>query len=95
MSRALCKFGRKKRGVRDDIKYTCTNLKVVRLDIARTHGWVELAPMVPTSSSHRSSTVYVNVSMDRSWILCRNDSSISPVMRSLGNFHQYISPGIT
>ena len=57
MSRALCKFGRKKRGVRDDINYTCTNLKIVRLGIARTHGWVELAPMVPTSSSHRSSTV--------------------------------------
>ena len=32
-----------------------------------------------------------------SWILCRNDStcSISPVIRSLGNFHQYISPCIT
>ena len=48
---------KKKRGVRDDIKYTCTNLKIVRLGIARTHGWVELAPTVPTSSSHRSSTV--------------------------------------
>ena len=48
---------KKKHGVRDDIKYTCTNLKIVRRDIARTHGWVELAPMVPTSSSHRSSTV--------------------------------------
>ena len=47
----------KKRGVCDDIKYTCTNLKIVRLGIARTHGWVEVAPMVPTSSSHRSSTV--------------------------------------
>ena len=47
----------KKRGVRDDRKYTCTNLKIVRLDIARTHGWVELVPMVPTGSSHRSSTV--------------------------------------
>ena len=44
-------------GVRDDIKNTCTNLKIVRLGIARTHGWVELALMVPTSSSHRSSTV--------------------------------------
>ena len=43
----------KKRGVRDDIKY----LKIVRLGIARTHGLVELAPTVPTSSSHRSSTV--------------------------------------
>ena len=52
VSHALCKFGHKKRGVRDDIKYTCTNLKVVRLGIARTHGWVKLAPMVPTSSSH-------------------------------------------
>ena len=47
----------KKRGVRDDIKYTLINLKFVRLGIARTHGWVELAPTVPTSSSHRSSTV--------------------------------------
>ena len=44
-------------GVRDDIKYTCTNLKIFWLGIARTHGWVELAPTVPTSSSHRSSTV--------------------------------------
>ena len=34
----------KKRGVRDDIKYT---------------GWVEFSPTVPTSSSHRSSTVHV------------------------------------
>ena len=48
----------KKRGVRDDINFTWTNLKIVRLGIARTHGWVELAPTVPTSSSHRSSTVY-------------------------------------
>ena len=48
---------KKKRGVCDDIENTCTNLKIVRLGIARTHGWVELAPMVPTSSSHRSSTV--------------------------------------
>ena len=48
----------KKRGVRDDIKYICTNLKIVTLGMARTHGWVELAPMVPTSSCHRSSTVY-------------------------------------
>ena len=48
----------KKRGVRDDIKYTCTNLKIVRLGIARTHGWVELGLMVPTNSSHRSSTVF-------------------------------------
>ena len=56
-SHALCTFGRKKRGVRDDIKYTWTNLKIGRLCIARTHGWVELAPTVPTSSSHRSSTV--------------------------------------
>ena len=48
---------KKTRGVRDDIKYTCTNLKIVRLGIARTHGWVELALMVPTSSSHQSSTV--------------------------------------
>ena len=51
----------KQRGVRDDMRYTCTNLKIVRLGIARTHGWVELAPMVPTSSSHRSSTVYEGV----------------------------------
>ena len=28
--------------------------------MVRTHGWVELTPMVWTSSSHRSSTVYVN-----------------------------------
>ena len=49
---------KKKRGVRDDIKYTLTNLKIVRLGIARTHGWVELVPTVPMSSSHRSSTVY-------------------------------------
>ena len=48
---------KKKRGVRDDIKYTCTILKIVRLGIAQTHGWVEHAPMVPTSSSHRSLTV--------------------------------------
>ena len=38
-------------------KYTQTSLKIVRLGIARTHGWVEHAPTVPTSSSHRSSTV--------------------------------------
>ena len=57
VSHALCNFGRKKCGVRDDIKYTWTNLKIVRLGIARTHGWVELAPMVLMSSSHRSSTV--------------------------------------
>ena len=59
VSHALCNFGRKKkRDVRDDIKYAWTNLKIVRLGIARTHGWVELAPTVPTSSSHRSSTVH-------------------------------------
>ena len=52
VSHVLCNFGRKKRGVRDDIKYTITNLKIVRLGIARTHGWVELALTVPTSSSH-------------------------------------------
>ena len=57
VSRALCNFGRKKCDVRDDIKNTWTNLKIVRLGIARTHGWVELPPTVPTSSSHRSSTV--------------------------------------
>ena len=45
----------KKRGVDDDL----TNLKIVRLGIARTHGWVELAPTVLKSSSHRSSTVYI------------------------------------
>ena len=45
-----------KRDVRDDIEYTRTNLKIVRLGIARTHGWVELAQTVPTSSSQRSST---------------------------------------
>ena len=61
VSRALCNFGRIKRGVRGDIKYTWTNLKIVRLGIARTHGWVELAPMVPMSSSHRSSTVLTNL----------------------------------
>ena len=49
----------KKRDVRDDIKYTWTNLKIVRLGIARTHGWVELAPTVQTSSSQRGSTVFV------------------------------------
>ena len=55
---ALQLWSIKKRGVRDDIlKYTWTNLKIVRLCIARTHGWVELGPTVPTSSSHRSSTV--------------------------------------
>ena len=43
----------KKRGVHDDL----TNLKIVRLGISRTHGWVELTPTVPTSSSHRSATV--------------------------------------
>ena len=48
----------KKRGVRDDIKYKWTNLKIVRLGITRTHGWVELVPTVPVSSSHRSSTVF-------------------------------------
>ena len=32
-------------------------LKIVWLAIARTHGWVELAPTVPKSSSQRSSTV--------------------------------------
>ena len=57
MSCALCNFGDKKRGVGDDIKYTQTSLKIVRLGIAQTHGWVELALTVPTSSSHRSSTV--------------------------------------
>ena len=51
----------KKRGVRDDIKYTWTNLKIVRLGIPRTHGWVELVPTVPSSSSHRSSTVLWNL----------------------------------
>ena len=49
----------KKRGDRDNIKYTWTKLKIVWLGFARTHGWVELAPTVPTSSSHRSSTVIV------------------------------------
>ena len=58
----------KNRGVRDDIKYTCAKLKIVRLGIARTHGWVELAPMVPTSSSHRSSTVGFNVHAHSSFI---------------------------
>ena len=43
----------KKRGVPDDMKYTCINLKIVRQGIARTHGWVELATTVPTSSSHQ------------------------------------------
>ena len=57
VSRALCNFGRKKRGVRDDIKYTWSNLKIVWLGIAQTHGWVKLAQTVPTSSSHQSSTV--------------------------------------
>ena len=57
---ALQLWSKKKRGVGDDIKYTWTNLKIVRLGIARTHGWVELAPTVPTSSSHRSSTVYID-----------------------------------
>ena len=56
---ALQLWSKKKRGVRDDIKYTRTNLKIVRLGITRTHGWVELAPTAPTSSSHRSSTVHV------------------------------------
>ena len=51
------KLWSKKCGVRDDIKYTRTNLKIVKLGIARTNGWVELAPTVPMSSSHRSSTV--------------------------------------
>ena len=57
----------KQRGVRDDIKCTRTNLKIVRLGIAQTHGWVELAPTVPTSSSHRSSTVNIfnEVKVDR------------------------------
>ena len=57
-----------KRGVCDDIKYTWTNLRIVRLGIPRTHGWVELASTVPTSSSNRSSTVpvgYCAVSCDR------------------------------
>ena len=47
-----------KRDVRDDIEYTWTNLKIVRLGIARTNGWVELAQTVPRSSSQWSSTVY-------------------------------------
>ena len=34
------------------------HLKIVRLGIARTHGWIELAPTVPTSSSQRGLTVY-------------------------------------
>ena len=46
-----------KRDVRDDLRVHITNLKIVRLGIARTHGWVELAQTVPTSSSQRSSTV--------------------------------------
>ena len=41
----------KKRGVLDDIKYTCTSLKNVRLGIAGTHGWVELATTVSPSLS--------------------------------------------
>ena len=49
-----------KRGVHDDRKYTCTNLKIVSLGTDLTHGWVELAPMVLTSSSYRSLTVYVS-----------------------------------
>ena len=63
MSHALCNFGKKnkKRGVRDDTRshkvHMNLNLKIVRLGIARTHGWVELALRVPTSLSHRSSTV--------------------------------------
>ena len=55
----------KKRNVRDDIKYTWTNLKFVRLGIAQTHGWVELAPTVPTSSSQRGLTVnYMNLTLE-------------------------------
>ena len=50
----------RKRGVRDGIKYTLTNLKIVRQGIARTHGWIELPPTVPASSSHRSSTVHLS-----------------------------------
>ena len=60
VSRALCNFGRKKNVVSVMTKYTWTNLKIVRLGIVLTHGWVELAPTVPTSLSHRSSTVYFN-----------------------------------
>ena len=67
VSHALCNFGRKKRGVCDDIKYTWTNLKFVRLGIARAHGWVELAPTVQTSSSHRSSTWCINTDKILSW----------------------------
>ena len=58
----------KKHGVRDDIKYTCTNLKIVRLGIAQTHGWVELAPIVPTSLSHRSFTVFMSLSIIFSYV---------------------------
>ena len=36
-------------------------LRIVSLGIARTHPWVDLAPMVPTSSSHRSSSVVIKV----------------------------------
>ena len=42
-----------------NIKYMYTPLKMVRPGIARTHGMVELASMVPTSLSHQSSTVDV------------------------------------
>ena len=60
----------KKRGVRDDIKYTWTSLKIVRLGIARTHGWVELVPTVHTSSTHRSSTVTVKITFKIWFYLC-------------------------
>ena len=50
----------KKRGVHDDIKYTLTNLKIVRLGMARTHRWVKLAPTVPMSLSHRVRLIQVS-----------------------------------
>ena len=75
----------KKRGVRDDIKYTRTNLKIIRLGIARTHGWVELTPTVPTSSSHRSSTVIMIVQILRMCILlfCAHFINIFSILREL------------
>ena len=74
-----------KKNVRDDIKYTWTNLKIVRLVIARTHGWVKLPWTVPTSSSHRSSTVFANLSVKTSVLGAQKNRLIETVLLSTHN----------
>ena len=47
------------RGRREKHKVRMNFFEIFNLGIARTHGWVELVLTVPTSSSHRSSTVVI------------------------------------